>query len=516
MRLGDAPFARQESDGASSRCSTPYTGRSFGLDPKNALRQTKYDVRRARRRIGAKHLRCHRCRESADASPSGSPGLLPCLGPRLCSPHRAVRAQAPPPDPGALASKVEEYMDARVRRDHFSGSVLMARDGKVLFSRGYGMANLEHDVPTRPQTKFRLGSITKQFTAMAILILQERGKLKVEDKIKKYLPDAPKAWDEITIRHLLTHTSGIPNYTAYPEFLKTLPVRVTLKELIAKFKDKPLDFKPGEKFRYSNSGYVVLGQVIETASGESYAAFLNKAIFDAAGDEGHGLRQPRADHQAPGLGLHPPAGHPAVELRLRRHVDPARRRGPLLDGRGPAEVGPGPLHGEALAQEVARGDVHAVQGQLRLRLGDRQEARPDPVRTRRRDHGLRHDDRAIPGREAAGRRPQQPRELPDRRHRRRPGRHRDGRASTSSREPKVAKVDPALYDAYAGRYEADMPGKGKEVITVTRDRDRLLCQRKGNSRVVLVPESETSFYIRAADPRPGSSRMRPARSRPWS
>ena len=107
-------------------------------------------------------------------------------------------------------------MAARVQRDHFSGSVLIARDGKVLFSRGYGMANLEQDVPNTPQTKFRLGSITKQFTAMAILILQERGKLNVQDKVKKYLPDAPKAWDEITIHHLLTHTSGIPNYTALP------------------------------------------------------------------------------------------------------------------------------------------------------------------------------------------------------------------------------------------------------------------------------------------------------------
>ena len=125
-------------------------------------------------------------------------------------PTAPAGAQTSPPDPGALASKVEEYMDARVKRDHFSGSVLIARDGKVLFSRGYGMANLEHDVPNTPHTKYRLGSITKQFTAMAILILQERGKLKVEDKVKKYLPDAPKAWDEITIRHLLTHTSGSP------------------------------------------------------------------------------------------------------------------------------------------------------------------------------------------------------------------------------------------------------------------------------------------------------------------
>ena len=115
---------------------------------------------------------------------------------------------------------------------------------------------------------------------MAILILQQQGKLNVHDKIKKYLPDAPKAWDEITIEHLLTHTSGIYNYTESLEFLKTLPVLVTLKDLIAKFKDKPLNFKPGEKFSYSNSGYILLGQIIETVSGHNYTSFLKQAIFD--------------------------------------------------------------------------------------------------------------------------------------------------------------------------------------------------------------------------------------------
>jgi CubicO group peptidase (beta-lactamase class C family) len=190
-----------------------------------------------------------------------------------------AHAQTTPPGPEELASKVEEYMAARVKRDHFTGSILIARGGKVLYSQGYGMANLEHDAPNTPQTKFRLGSITKQFTAMAVLILQERGKLNVHDTIKKHFPEAPKAWDDITIEHLLTHTSGIPNYTDSLEFLRTLPVRVSLKELIAKFKDRPLDFKPGAKFKYSNSGYIMLGQIIETASGKNYPTFMKEAIF---------------------------------------------------------------------------------------------------------------------------------------------------------------------------------------------------------------------------------------------
>ncbi len=182
--------------------------------------------------------------------------------------------------PRSCTSKIEEYMAARVERDHFSGTILLARNGQILFCRGYGMANLEHDIPCTATTKFRLGSITKQFTAMAVLILQERGKLSVNDKIKKYMPDAPKAWDDITIRHLLTHTSGIPNYTSFPDFLKTLRIQIALDDLIAKFKDKPLEFKPGEKFKYSNSGYIVLGKIIEVASGRNYATFMKEAIFD--------------------------------------------------------------------------------------------------------------------------------------------------------------------------------------------------------------------------------------------
>ena len=135
-----------------------------------------------------------------------------CLVAWLCFFVPPAHARPDRPSPEKLASKVEEYLTARAEHSRFSGTILLARNGQILFCRGYGMANLEHDVPCTHNTKFRLGSITKQFTAMAILILQERGKLAVSDKVKKYVPAAGKAWDEITIHHLLTHTSGIPNY----------------------------------------------------------------------------------------------------------------------------------------------------------------------------------------------------------------------------------------------------------------------------------------------------------------
>src|SRR5271156_194629 len=109
----------------------------------------------------------------------------------------------------------------------FMGTALVARDGHVLFSKGYGFANLEWNIANTPDTKFRLGSVTKQFTAASILLLEERGKLDVGDPVKKYVPDAPAAWDKITIRNLLTHTSGIPNFTGFSDYQKLEPFPTT-------------------------------------------------------------------------------------------------------------------------------------------------------------------------------------------------------------------------------------------------------------------------------------------------
>jgi len=178
-----------------------------------------------------------------------------------------------------LAPKFDEYLNA-VAKNGFTGAALVARDGKVLFAKGYGKANEEFDVPNTPQTKFRLGSITKQFTATAIMLLQERGKLSVSDPVCKYFSDCPPAWSEITVHHLLTHTSGMPNFTALSDYVPNMHAPVTNESLIARFKDKPLDFKPGEKWSYSNSGYFLLGAIIEKAAGESYESLLQKNIFD--------------------------------------------------------------------------------------------------------------------------------------------------------------------------------------------------------------------------------------------
>ncbi len=130
-----------------------------------------------------------------------------------------------------------------------------------------------------PWTRFRIGSITKQFTAMAILILQERGKLHVTDHICLYIPACPQDWQPITIAQLLTHSSGIPDYTNFPGFVPTWTQPTTPEELISRFKNMPLEFAPGSRFSYSNSGFILLGYIIERVSGESYATFLQGNIF---------------------------------------------------------------------------------------------------------------------------------------------------------------------------------------------------------------------------------------------
>ena len=180
-------------------------------------------------------------------------------------------------------ARMDEVVQSSVRDKTFMGTVLVARGGDVILSKGYGSANLEWNIPNTTVTKFRLGSLTKQFTAASILLLVERGKLTLEDPIRKYMPDAPAAWDKITIFNLLTHTSGIPNFTSLPEYKSLQLVEAPVAKTIATVRDKPLDFPPGEKMSYSNSGYLVLGYVIERVTGGSYEQFVTDNIFTPLG-----------------------------------------------------------------------------------------------------------------------------------------------------------------------------------------------------------------------------------------
>ena len=173
-----------------------------------------------------------------------------------------------------LLSKYNEY-------GQFNGSALVSENGKVIFKKGYGSANMEWNIPNQPDTKFRLGSISKQFTAFLLVKLAEDGKLKLDVPITTYLPDYPKAnGDKITIQHLLTHTSGIPNYTSAPNFFKEKSRNpYSPEEFVKTFSSLPLEFTPGERFNYSNSGYFLLGYIIEKVSGKTYEQYLQEIIL---------------------------------------------------------------------------------------------------------------------------------------------------------------------------------------------------------------------------------------------
>jgi CubicO group peptidase (beta-lactamase class C family) len=181
------------------------------------------------------------------------------------------------------AVRMEQVIQSHVADKSFMGTVLVVRNGKVILDKAYGFADLEWKTPNTPDTKFLLGSLTKQFTAASIMLLEERGKLKLTDPIRQYLPELPESWDKITIFNLLTHTSGIFNFAAAKDFDTYKARHLTPIQVLDSVRDKPLDFQPGEKYSYSNTGYVALGLVIEKLSGQTYAKFLQTNIFGPLG-----------------------------------------------------------------------------------------------------------------------------------------------------------------------------------------------------------------------------------------
>ncbi len=197
------------------------------------------------------------------------------------TPKPAAPAAANPAP--SLSARMDRLAKFYADNNQFMGAVLVAQDDHILINKAYGLANIEWKIANTPETKFRLGSVTKQFTAAAILILEERGRLSIDDPVKTHMPDAPAAWDKITIRHLLNHTSGIPNFTSFPDFGKTKSIAQTPVELVARFKDRALEFEPGSRWNYTNSGYVLLGYLIEKISGSTYEKFVTDNIFTTLG-----------------------------------------------------------------------------------------------------------------------------------------------------------------------------------------------------------------------------------------
>jgi len=188
---------------------------------------------------------------------------------------------------GQIANRLEAYLKPFVETGNLTGTVLVARKGRVLFRHSYGMANYELQVPNSPETRFHIASLSKAFTAAAILQLQEQGRLSVADPVSRLVPDFPNG-DRITLDNLLTHSSGIPDINDLSDYDTFARSPHTIPELVAKFADLPLEFLPGSSYRYSNSNYNLLALVLEKVTGESYGRYLRKHIFDPLGMQASG------------------------------------------------------------------------------------------------------------------------------------------------------------------------------------------------------------------------------------
>ena len=392
--------------------------------------------------------------------------------------------------------RFDEYMSQTAKLGRFNGYVMIARDGKPIFSKGYGMANFEDDVPNNAQTKFRLASITKSFTAMAVMILQERGTLNLQDPVCKHLAGCPETWKAVTVRHLLDHTSGIPDYAASPDFMRTISLRLTPDALVASFKNKPLQSAPGEGFAYSNSNYILLGKIIEKTSGEPFADFLQANIFGPLGMKNSGYDDNRRilKHRAAGY------IHEGGKIINAQYMDMsnAYAAGGLystaedlliwsqaLDGEklvtkksfaeiftpGKGEVGYGWfINREANRRIILQGGLNSGFASAVVRYPDE---RVSIILLNNLENAalfltrIRRDLAAIVFNEKY--------ELPS--------------------EAIEVRVDAKNLDAFVGEYDFG-PGRA---ISVTKEGDKLFMQRGGAPKSEMFAESDTKFFLKIAD-----------------
>lgn len=508
-------------------------------------------------------------------------------------------AAAPKPAAASAAARMDAVLKAAFPTDKPGAAAIVVKDGKVLFRKAYGMAHVELGVPLQPDMVFRLGSITKQFTAVAILMLAEDGKLALSDPIEKYLPGYPTQGHVITIEHLLTHSSGIQSYTDIPGWMKD-KIQPDMKplELIDGFKKEPMQFVPGERFRYNNSGYVMLGAIIEKASGQTYDAFLKQRIFEPLGMKGahYGSNEPILARRVPGytedngvvanaryLSMTQPYSAGSLvasvddlaawdaalygEKLLKQSsltkawtpyetkdgkpttygygwvVDQLRGRPAIQHGGGIfgfstyatrlpnekvyvavlansdspttdpglvakklAALAVGDPFPEPVAVKVAPEVLQRYVGVYKVDEGSQRSVTVDGGKIySQRSGGQRLE--LTPGSEtdffyagslsrlrfvvdATGRATEMlfyPEDATDP--------QRCPRVADTVKEPTVAKVDPALYDAYVGEYELG-PGF---VLTVSREGDRLMTQATGQSKAEVFPSSETEFFLKVVD-----------------
>jgi CubicO group peptidase (beta-lactamase class C family) len=399
---------------------------------------------------------------------------------------------APEPELGA---QIDRVLAATYKPDAPGITVIVVKDGKTVLRKGYGMADLEHKQALAPDTPMRLGSITKQFTSTAILMLADEGKIKLDEDITVYLPDYPTQGKKITIEHLLTHTSGIVSYTGKPEFVANMQKPMTVQQMVDSFKNDPLDFAPGSRYKYNNSAYFLLGAIIEKVSGLSYDKFVEQRIFVPLGMsrtayEGHARDKAV---QAIGYSSGQDGFKPAMPLSMTQPYaagalvstvddlarwDAAVSSGKLLKGASwqraftPYTLSSGGSTGYGYGWEIGklRGAQMVAHGggingfnTYALRLPAEKVYVAVLSNT---DSGM------APASEAAFK-----------------------AAAIAIGKPfpeyKEVKLAPKLLDSYTGVYRVS----GNETRTVRRDGERLVIQRSGRRPAVLRAFSETGFFI---------------------
>ncbi|HKX84205.1 MAG TPA: serine hydrolase [Pyrinomonadaceae bacterium] len=399
-----------------------------------------------------------------------------------------------------IRARIDEYMKSAVEVERFSGSILVAREGRAIVSKGYGMANVEFDMPNTPNTVFRLASVTKQFTATAIMMLQERGKLNINDPMCKYLTDCPAAWQPITIRHLLTMTHGIPGVTA----LELGPLRglpVPWDQWLEATGKKPLEYTPGEKFKYLNSGYTLLGFIIERVSGKSYGEFLQENIFTPLGMKQTGYEDPLRIIKNRATGYKQLPGDPITNLPYREIIrmyagggiysttedlllwDKALYTEKLLSKRSIDEMftpfkdmypGKSYAYGWWSSQKFGRQEIaHGGNATGFITYIARYPSdRVTVIVLSNNERGSSGKISSVLSAIVFG----APYEIP--------------------KERKAVTIGSSVSDKYVGEYKFQYP---PTTFIVTSENGKLMAQRNAEPKAEMVPESETKFFLKTED-----------------
>lgn len=393
-----------------------------------------------------------------------------------------------------LVPEIDKYISAHVELGNFSGSVLIAKNGEILFEKSYGLANYEFDVPNTTQTRFEIGSMAKPFTAMGIMMLQKQGLLKVSEPLTKFIPDYPSG-EKITVHHLLTHTSGLPDLMSIPNIRELTKSKTPLETTIEKLKKQPMAFSPGTEYRYCNAGYVILGYVIEQVSGQSYGDFLRENIFEPLKMNNTGFNDPRTVVKNRAVGYTATQGEGNLANAEYEDLSSVRGSAGLYSTVEDLYRWDRALYTEQLVNEQTLDQIFTPSEGRRYGYGW--------VISQRFDHKMIWHDGTTTGFQSYIARFVDDDAclivLSNFVHTPMPTIRKDlaailfGEAYELPVAQEIAAVDPAIYDAYVGQYHLE----NEDTITITKDGEHLFGESlAAPTKFELFPKSDTEFFVK--------------------